>query len=469
MAGLLDGFTMPDMDSPQGQGLLAAAFNLMGAKGNSLGNAIGSAGRDYLATYGTARNEQEQRALAKLQREKYVQDMEAAKQRAQQEAAAMEAAVRKQAALPGIFTGGQQASPAIPAAPVDTFLPPEMRTGASTMLPATPARAETKMGIDIQKALAAGFTPEEIQKLDALRNVGMDEVARTMTGMQGGREVAQQFDKFGRPVGQGLEQYRAPIEVNTNAKKLLLDPYSRSPLSTFAMEQSPDSKASNAVAWANNALSRERLSFDKAGGAEGGKPQLVDGQWVYKPDFQNPNGRVVPIQGLAPKPMTDSQSKANLFGTRAMEAEAAIQSLKGKADRPGWTKRTAEATVGMVPFAGDKLAEVAGSALNWTQSDEQQQVEQAQRNFINAVLRRESGAVIGADEFTNAGKQYFPKIGDSDAVLAQKAKNRKTAIDGILAEVPAGNRPLITPPTSGTYSDPSKESRYQAWKRQNGG
>ena len=81
----------------------------------------------------------------------------------------------------------------------------------------------------------------------------MDEVARTVKGMQNGREVEQQYDKFGRPVGQGMEQYRAPIEVSTNAQKLLLDPYSRSPLSTFNMEQSPDSKASNAVAWANNA------------------------------------------------------------------------------------------------------------------------------------------------------------------------------------------------------------------------
>ena len=147
---------------------------------------------------------------------------------------------RKQAALPGLFTGGQSALPLLAG-------------DASTGILPSAGRAAALGTLDVQRALAAGYSPDEIAKLDSLRNVGMDEVARTVKGMQNGREVEQQYDKFGRPVGQGMEQYRAPIEVSTNAQKLLLDPYSRSPLSTFNMEQSPDSKASNAVAWANNA------------------------------------------------------------------------------------------------------------------------------------------------------------------------------------------------------------------------
>jgi len=35
--------------------------------------------------------------------------------------------------------------------------------------------------------------------------------------------------------------------------------------------------------------------------------------------------------------------------------------------------------------------------------------EQAKKNFVNAVLRLESGAVISPSEFTNADKQYFPQ------------------------------------------------------------
>ena len=51
-----------------------------------------------------------------------------------------------------------------------------------------------------------------------------------------------------------------------------------------------------------------------------------------------------------------------------------------------------------------------------------------QRNFINAVLRQESGAVINPSEFVNAKKQYFPQPGDDAATLQQKSDNRKRVI-----------------------------------------
>jgi hypothetical protein len=52
-------------------------------------------------------------------------------------------------------------------------------------------------------------------------------------------------------------------------------------------------------------------------------------------------------------------------------------------------------------------------------------MDQAKRNFVNAVLRRESGAVISPSEFENAHVQYFPVPGDSEKVLAQKKANRE--------------------------------------------
>lgn len=39
-----------------------------------------------------------------------------------------------------------------------------------------------------------------------------------------------------------------------------------------------------------------------------------------------------------------------------------------------------------------------------------QQYEQAKTNFVNAVLRRESGAKISDEEFDSAEKQYFVQI-----------------------------------------------------------
>lgn len=68
---------------------------------------------------------------------------------------------------------------------------------------------------------------------------------------------------------------------------------------------------------------------------------------------------------------------------------------------------------------------------NYTRSPEFQKFDQARRDFVNAILRRESGAVISDQEFDNADKQYFPVPGDSPEVIAQKRKNRENAIAGL--------------------------------------
>jgi hypothetical protein len=57
--------------------------------------------------------------------------------------------------------------------------------------------------------------------------------------------------------------------------------------------------------------------------------------------------------------------------------------------------------------------------------------DQAKRDFINAVLRRESGAVISDQEFANAEQQYFPQPGEPPALIEQKRQNRLNAIKGI--------------------------------------
>jgi len=58
-------------------------------------------------------------------------------------------------------------------------------------------------------------------------------------------------------------------------------------------------------------------------------------------------------------------------------------------------------------------------------SDEYKQIEQAQRDFINATLRRESGAAIAPSEFENAQLQYFPQPCDTPEVVKQKQRNRE--------------------------------------------
>lgn len=78
-----------------------------------------------------------------------------------------------------------------------------------------------------------------------------------------------------------------------------------------------------------------------------------------------------------------------------------------------------------------------GKIPNFLKSEERQQVEQAQRQFVNAVLRQESGAVISDSEFENTAKQYFPQPGDTESVIDQKRKNREIAIKTMFSQ--AGN------------------------------
>src|SRR5262249_33942021 len=66
-------------------------------------------------------------------------------------------------------------------------------------------------------------------------------------------------------------------------------------------------------------------------------------------------------------------------------------------------------------------------------SADYQRYDQAKRDFINATMRRESGAQIKKDEFENANKQYFPMPGDDPETLKQKKANRMEAIKGIAA------------------------------------
>jgi hypothetical protein len=135
--------------------------------------------------------------------------------------------------------------------------------------------------------------------------------------------------------------------------------------------------------------------------------------------------------GKKEKGLNDSQSKALLYSNRMEEADSILSDLESQ----GRTKST----------PGSRTGFGVGAAINVLNTEAGQKLDQAKRNFINAVLRRESGAVISPSEFQNAEQQYFPQIGDAPGVMAQKAANRRTAIEGIRVEVPEAHRPVPAP------------------------
>jgi len=126
----------------------------------------------------------------------------------------------------------------------------------------------------------------------------------------------------------------------------------------------------------------------------------------------NPDG-TVQIGGSG-KAATEGQAKANIYATRGVRANAILDRLENQGTE------LSQALISGVPIAG-----------NYMTTPAYKQYEQAQRDFINATLRQESGAVIADTEFDNARKQYFPQPGDDPQTIAQKRQNRSTAMQSI--------------------------------------
>lgn len=105
-----------------------------------------------------------------------------------------------------------------------------------------------------------------------------------------------------------------------------------------------------------------------------------------------------------PKPQ---QFQAAGFANRIGQAEKIFEDLASSGYDPTTTMSS----------AGRMLPEIL-------KPEQLKMQEQAERNFVNAVLRNESGAAIAPSEFRSAERQYLQRPGDTPSVLAQKKANR---------------------------------------------
>lgn len=237
-----------------------------------------------------------------------------------------------------------------------------------------------------------------------------------------------------------------PVEVSTNGVKFFIDNNALSP--TYGQRTSaPEVKMEMSPAQVQEAADR-KASREQA--ERHFQTNQSNAGTVYDPErglaVNVRAGLARPVAtidgkpiGAKDKPMTEGQAKAALFGARAEQSDKILADLAAKG------------TVKSVPGSN---APFVGGAITAISSEQQQQLSQAKRDFINAVLRRESGAVISPEEFENAEKQYFPQIGDKPETVKQKAANRATAIRGIQVEIP-NSRAVIdkitTPSKSGGW------------------
>lgn len=118
---------------------------------------------------------------------------------------------------------------------------------------------------------------------------------------------------------------------------------------------------------------------------------------------------VVPKPKTTATQTTDAERKAAGFYERMKSAQELLSGMEGAGYDPTSLRDTFTAGRGMA---------------NYLATPEGQNYRQAQENWVRANLRKESGAVIGADEMDAEIKNYFPKPGDGPEVVAQKRRNR---------------------------------------------
>lgn len=135
-----------------------------------------------------------------------------------------------------------------------------------------------------------------------------------------------------------------------------------------------------------------------------------------------PDGQMRVVQGAgagsaAGKPFTEGQSKDNVYATRAEGSLAALDPIAG-----ALTSRSERAAEG-VPFG----------LARGMQSDDFQLAKNAGDEFLQAILRKDTGAAITPDEQALYGVTYLPQPGDGAAVIAQKQEARRRAVEAIKA------------------------------------
>lgn len=186
------------------------------------------------------------------------------------------------------------------------------------------------------------------------------------------------------------------------------------------------------------------FSQSSQGGAGGGSPAPMSGSTPAPAAPPTAPGAAFPApvgnNGLIPltePKVTTDEKKAMTFADR-MTASGALIDQNGTAG-----ESLVDTGLSHIPVVGNYLV-----------SEDYQKLDQARRDFINAQLRRESGAVISPEEFDNARRQYFPQPGDSPATVEQKRRNRETVINGMARD----GGPTYSPPAP-AKADPLKAAK----------
>jgi hypothetical protein len=159
--------------------------------------------------------------------------------------------------------------------------------------------------------------------------------------------------------------------------------------------------------------------------------------------------QMTPVMGQDGKPLTKSgkptetETNAAGFAARMVAANTIASKLA-----TGAAPKTGEAISSVIPLIGKAIPEIIPQAIGGL-SPERRQYLQAANNFIRANLRKESGAAIGADEWTAEFINYFPQYNDDEQTIKNKEVFRNILTQNMIgAAGKSFKAPSMTPPES---------------------
>lgn len=126
------------------------------------------------------------------------------------------------------------------------------------------------------------------------------------------------------------------------------------------------------------------------------------------------------IQQGGGKPLTEGQSKDTVYFTRASAALPIVDKLEQSLLSLG------DAAAGTVP---------AGLG-NYLQSEDYQVAQNAGKEFLASILRKDTGAAVTPSEEKLYGDIFLPRPGDKPATIARKRQARAVALAAIEAGMP---------------------------------
>lgn len=274
------------------------------------------------------------------------------------------------------------------------------------------------------------------------------------------------------PNAPGTKQEAGGVLTGDDAKQLGLDPtgtYQKRPDGTYAVLVKPRAEG----VYGGNAIDAQDSNIILKGQSDPAYRATPEYAMAWNRQYQQPKLQTTQdpndpmkqiIQAVIVPPPQGYQGPAAQPGSPAPGAAATAAPIAGTSSQKqlngeqalsmGFANRmqASESVIGQKGAAGTSMKQSALSDVpiigNYLISNDRQQLEQAERDFINAQLRRESGAAISSGEFSNARQQYFPQPGDSPETLAQKAANRALVIQGMqqsASPYPLNGSPAASP------------------------